>query len=582
MSDEKNNNDDDLRKKAESLLLTKSSTINLNEADRVRLIHELQVHQIELELQNEIILEREERFKKLLTNVPGAVYQCDCDETRTVRYMGSRVQDLTGYPASDFIGNTERSIGSILHPEDLASVEETISNAIQRGEPWDVEYRVCRSDGGTLWVQDKGRADVSSDGVEKTCYGFLQDISMRKMSDVREKDLTVQLLRAAKMEAIGQLTSGIAHDFNNILAIIIGNIDLVKILLHASGENYSLSKYLEQMHKAGIRAKELISQMMQFVHGGDSAADSDEQIISVDSAMLEVIALLKTTLPSTIRINMQSHVSDNAHVKIHPVKLHQILLNLGLNARDSIDEYGAINYEINQSVIADSQCASCNQKFSGKYIEIAVSDNGCGINRNNLYDIFTPFYSTKGVERGGGMGLSVVHGIIHSVAGHLLVESELNKGSIFRVFLPVVEAVQISDHPPTQPVEKKKSLTGLSVMVVDDEVPLTTLIKEYLEINGAEVLTFNNSADAIDSITKEMNGIDLLVTDETMPGLTGSDMAKEIHQISPELPIILCTGRIDMGQEKRDSVSGISKTMYKPLDLKLLVNSIAALTRIDK
>jgi PAS domain S-box-containing protein len=582
MSDTKINNDVELRKKAESLLLKKSSINHLNEADSVRLIHELQVHQIELEMQSEIILERDERFRKLLTNVPGAVYQCDCDKARTVRYMGCRVQDLTGYPPSDFIDNAERSIGSILHPEDLASVEETISNAIQRGETWDVEYRVCCSDGAILWVQDKGRADVSSDGVEKTCYGFLQDISMRKMSDAREKGLTVQLLRAAKMETIGQLTSGIAHDFNNILAIIIGNVDLAKILILKSGKNNSILKYLEQMHKAGIRAKELISQMMQFVHGGDLTADSDEKIVSVDSAMHEVMALLKTTLPSTIRISMQSHVSDNTYAKIHPVKLHQILLNLGLNARDSIEEYGIINFEIKQSVIANSQCASCNQKFSGKYIEIAVSDNGCGINRNNLYDIFTPFYSTKGVERGGGMGLSVVHGIIHSVAGHLLVESDLKKGSLFRVFLPVVDAVQTPDHPVTPTEEKKKSLTGLSVMVVDDEIPLTTLIKEYLEINGAEVLTFNSSVDALDSITKEMNGVDLLVTDETMPGLTGSDMAKKIHQICPELPIILCTGRIDMGQEKRDSTSGISKTMYKPLDLNLLVNSIAGLTRIEK
>jgi PAS domain S-box-containing protein len=582
MSDTQNNNDVELRKKAESLLLKKPSIDHLNEADRVRLKHELQVHQIELELQSKIILEREEGFRKLLANVPGAVYRCDCDKMRTVRYMGYRVQDLTGYPASDFIDNAVRSIGSILHPDDLSSVEETISNAIQRGEPWDVEYRVCCSDGETLWIQDKGRADVSSDGTEKICYGFLQDISMRKKSELREKDLTVQLLRAAKMEAIGQLTSGIAHDFNNILAIIIGNVDLAKILLQKNGENNSLSKYLEQMHQAGTRAKELISQMMQFVHGGDSTADSDQQIICVDSSVREVIALLKTTLPSTIRINMQSHVSDNTRVKIHPVKLHQILLNLGLNARDSIDEYGAINYEIKQSVITNSQCASCNQKISGKYIEITVSDNGCGINRNNLYDIFTPFYSTKGVERGGGMGLSVVHGIIHSVAGHLLVESELNQGSTFRVFLPVAETVQMPDHPATQPVEKKKSLTGLSVMVVDDETPLTTLIKEYLEINGAEVSTFNSSVDALDSITNETNVVDLLVTDETMPGLTGSDMAKQIHQINPELPIILCTGRIDMGQEKRNSTIGISKTMYKPLDLQLLVNSIVELTRVDK
>ena len=388
-------------------------------------------------------------------------------------------------------------------------------------------------------------------------------------SDVRHK-IQQQLYHSQKMDSIGHLTGGIAHDFNNILGSIVGYNSLArKIAL--KHEDEKLINFLSEVSIAAERARELISQMMIFSRSEPS------KNISIDSrpVIKEVLQLVKSMIPSSITINYNFTKQLN-NIKINPIALHQVVMNLLINAKDAIeDNVGTIDINIHQAYFKNNECISCHQTFAGDFICLEVTDTGHGIGSELLERIFDPFFTTKEIGRGSGMGLSVVHGILHEINGHIKVLTEISKGTSIKLYFPAVTEDEGDEDNDIFITESTSSIgNGEHIMVVDDDIPLSLLYEEILQSYGYEVSRFDNSQLALEAFSKTPSDYKLVVTDQTMPFLTGDEMSKQMLAIRPELPIIICTGFSEILNEQSAKEIGIKALLKKPVDMYELLDLI--------
>ena len=379
-----------------------------------------------------------------------------------------------------------------------------------------------------------------------------------------------QLQQAQKMEAIGHLTSGISHDFNNMLAAILGYAEISLEEL-ASRDDSTLQSYLQQIHHAGEQAKNLVSQLLTFSRTGDTDLSPTDLKTIIKSTQ----TILGPILPASI--SLCSHIeSELPAVMADPVQVQQIIMNLCVNARDAISGRGQIDIGLRVAPAEEHLCGSCHQHFSRSMVELYVADNGCGIEADEVEKIFDPFYTTKGVGEGTGMGLSTVHGIVHEHGGHLVVESAPGKGSRFRIFLPPSEhATDESYHAAySSGMMRQYQLSG-KVLVVDDELSVAALIGELLKSCGCEVVLETDSEEALKYFTANRQGIDLVILDQRMPALSGNELAEMLMQLRRDLPIIICSGSRDEAERNRAAELGIKGYLEKPLDSQALLSQVS-------
>ena len=373
-----------------------------------------------------------------------------------------------------------------------------------------------------------------------------------------QKKLEEQLRQAQKMEAIGTLAGGIAHDFNNILTPILGYSELA--LTKITPDN-PLASNLRQITMAALRAKDLIQQILAF----SRQAPQERTPMQPHLVIKEALKLLRASLPTTIEIQEQIAANCGA-ILADPTQLHQIIMNLCTNAYHAMRESGGIlGVRLFQTEIGKGEHKSGNSELApGRYIQLEVSDTGCGMGRETLERIFEPYFTTKGKKEGTGLGLSVVHGIIKNYQGQITVDSEPGKGSCFHVFLPLIpEAPPLSDSMLTAPL-----LTGSErLLVVDDEEAITTLLETILTHLGYHLTVINNSQVALALIDQNPKDFDLLITDMTMPLLTGFELAQKALAIRADLPIILCTGFSDLIDKEQAQALGIRAYLMKPLSV---------------
>ena len=387
----------------------------------------------------------------------------------------------------------------------------------------------------------------------------------------REK-LQDQLEQTRKMEALGQLTAGIAHDFNNMLAGIMGYTEL-SMDLDLQQDAVKLPTYLKNVYSAAERARDLISQMMVFSRTGE---DSELKNINISDVMNEAINLLRPMLPSSVDLSFEHDLLEIPEILADSVQMHQVIMNLCVNARDAMEELGKIELAIKVIEDEKSVCTSCHRTSEGRYVQISVQDNGPGISAENLERMFEPFYTTKAVGKGTGMGLSTVHGIIHEHNGHIVVETAIGKGTCFKLLFPIPT---LSNDNPTvstgaitsEPLNKGNDQ---HILVVDDDETIAEFLKDYLEKNGYKVSSFTDSLSAMNEFFEMPDKYDLVITDQTMPKLTGSEMAKEMLSIRPALPIILCTGYSARVDKESIEKLGIKTFLKKPVALKVLLKHI--------
>ncbi|MBC8457873.1 MAG: response regulator [Deltaproteobacteria bacterium] len=377
-----------------------------------------------------------------------------------------------------------------------------------------------------------------------------------------------QLRQAQKMEAIGTLTGGITHDFNNILAAIIGYTDLAIIdIPDGSKARYNLL----EAKKAIRRAKELVNQILTF------SRQSEQKLIPVKISIIikEALKLLRASLPTTIEIH--KHIErDTGTIKADPTQVHQVLMNLCTNAGHAMRENGGGILDVRLRNVSISKKSEIDLD-PGPYVKLTVSDTGHGITPDVLERIFDPFFTTKEKGEGTGLGLSLVHGIVKDHGGTITVESEPEKGTTFHIFFPRIEeaekgADKVADEPLPNGQER--------ILFIDDEFALVDIGKQMLEYLGYKVTIKTDSLEALKLFQEQPHEFDLVITDMTMPNMTGEKLAKEFIRIRPDVPIILCTGFCGQNTEENAKEIGIKEFAMKPLMMEDLAKTIRKVLNI--
>lgn len=411
--------------------------------------------------------------------------------------------------------------------------------------------------------------------------GLRRDITERTQHEEEQKALENQLRQAQKMEVIGHLTGGIAHDFNNILAAMLGYTELA-VMYSDIHQLPQLAAHLQEILQAGIRAKELVAQLLTFSHRREVTTEP----IAIGPIVREVAKLMRSTMPSSIMIKTRIP-KRLPEVMISPVQLHQVLMNLGVNARDAIagksTGSGAIQIGTEVVVIDDSRvCDSCHCSFADRYLMISLRDNGCGIPPENVLKIFDPFFSSKEVGRGSGLGLSVLHGIVHSANGHLEVISTLGEGAEFRIYLPPCDGAggdlvienEVAGKAGCSAAGSRSSSVHGKVMVVDDEPSIVRAVTMLLENMGCEVLGLGSASEALRIFQQNPGGVDMVITDQTMLNLTGAELARAMLALRPDLPIVLTTGYSTLVDQDMAEQIGIRRFLVKPWPATVLTDIV--------
>jgi len=505
--------------------------------------------------------ESEERFRAVFEQAVDSIVLVDAVAGNILEFNDSAHINLH-YTRKEFhklnINNVDANIDTEAFEQHLNHVKENgFDNYESRHKTKSGDFRNVLVSTREIYLRDK-----------TLHLSIWRDVTERRAGELERETLQNQLVQSQKMEALGQLTGGIAHDFNNILASILGYTELA-ILQSEDFFDEKLDEYLIQVQQSGERARDLIGQMLAF----GRTSNIKPQATKIDSIVLEVTRLLDSILPSTIQIKLEFD-DDIPAVMMDPVQLHQIVMNLCINARDAMDGNGVITIKVLNVVTQETLCTSCQHKIQGAYLELCVEDMGCGVDPTTIARIFEPFYSSKPVDKGTGMGLSVVHGIVHQVRGHILVDSIQDSGTRFSILFPVTE--ELETHSQTDIVPPRLISEG-HILVVDDEDSLTKFIAELLDIHGFKVTVASSGSQGFEIYKNNPESFDLVITDQTMPGMTGIELSKNLKQLNNSLPIILCTGYSDLVSSENAHLYGISEFLTKPVSRETLLKTISKL-----
>jgi signal transduction histidine kinase len=391
---------------------------------------------------------------------------------------------------------------------------------------------------------------------------IIQIIILKKEQQQR-KHLEEELLHARKMESIGTLAGGVAHDFNNILGIILGNLELAEDDL-PKGSAVRLN--LEEAKTAGLRAKELIRQLLSFSRPTDQA----RKPMLMTPVVAESLKMMRSTLPANIEIQseLDYHVRP---ILADATQIHQVIINLLTNAAHAMTEgRGIIRVRLKEKDLDKNEMGKNREISPGEYVMLEVKDTGHGIAPEHLSRVFDPYYTTKSVDKGTGMGLAMVYGIVKSTGGEIIVDSQPKKGTVFTILFPVVDMMPMEKKAETSKIPKGEG----RILLIDDEVALTKLGYQMLARLGYEVEAFNDPLKALQWFKEHEDTIDLVITDMTMPNLSGTQVAVKIKQRRPDVPIILCTGFNEQVNESSAEDLSVDAFIMKPMILKELAHTI--------
>jgi PAS domain S-box-containing protein len=536
-------------------------------------LRELKQEVSERKKAEEALLESEKKYRTVVEESFDGIF---VQKGPKIVFASKRLHEMLGYDEGELLGLDH---WLVYHP-DYHELTRNRALARMSGEkvPNRYEVKLHRKDGSWFYGEIIAR-EIDFAG-EPGVQVWIRDITERKQADNEKRLLEFQLQQAQKMEAIGTLAGGIAHDFNNILAAIIGYTEIASLQV---ADDNKAKESLNEVLKAGHRAKNLVNQILAFSRPGDEG----RKPIQVTSIMKEALKLLRATLPATIEIRQNIEIdSGQDTILADPTQIHEVLMNLCTNAAHAMRENGGIleiglqnvEHGIRNSEFEDDERKSPMQILlspvdldPGQYLRLTVSDTGHGMTPEVIKRIFDPYFTTKDKGEGTGMGLSVVHGIIKSHGGRITVYSEQTKGSTFHVYLPLIqEMTKEPDIDKGAPV-----LTGDErILFVDDEHALVEIAKDILERLGYEVVTRTSSVEALELFRAQADSFDLVITDMTMPNMTGDKLSRELMKIRSDIPIVLCTGYSERISEEKAKSMGIREFVMKPLVMKDLAKTV--------
>jgi PAS domain S-box-containing protein len=383
------------------------------------------------------------------------------------------------------------------------------------------------------------------------------DITKRKRAEKEKKKLEARLRQAEKMQAIGTLAGGIAHDFNNILGVIMGYTELTLLDVPEGTKMYS---NLDQVLKASERARDLVKQILAF----SRQSEQEREPVQLGSIVKEALKMLRRSLPTTIDIR-QNIEKESGTVLADAIQIHQVLMNLCTNAAHAMgDTGGVLNVDLSDVDLDIDAATNFPGLKPGPYVRLTVSDTGHGIDGSILERIFDPFFTTKDKGKGTGMGLAVVHGIVKSYSGAITVYSEPEQGATFHVYFPRSERV-IGSSTGTGNGGPSPAGGKEEILFVDDEKQLVNMGKQMLERLGYHVTPCTSSVEAIEAFRAQPQKFDLVITDQTMPNMTGLELAKKLMEVRLDIPVILCTGFSEVILKEKNKAVNIRKILMKPI-----------------
>ena len=503
--------------------------------------------------------ESEARYRSLMENIDLGITWIDSDYN--IVMTNAAHGKLLNKPSGEFI---DKKCFREFEKRDSVCPHCPGVGAMAAGHRKEVETEGINDDGSRIKVRIQAFPILGHDGVVTGFIEVVEDITERKQMEEENRKLEDQLRQAQKMEALGTLAGGIAHDFNNMLNAIFGYSDLLLDDLPKEGENYN---FAAEIKKAGIRAADLIRQILLF----SRRTQHKKHPLQIQHILKEALKLLKGSLPATIEIRQEINPACRS-VLADATQIHQIVMNLCANAYHAMREHGGVlEVKLEERRLDEKTASRIPNLSSGKYILLSVSDSGHGMDSVTMQRIFEPYFTTKEKGEGTGLGLSTVHGIVKSHRGAISVESTPGKSTTFFIYLPVFEEAAVDS---TEKEEKELPALSGRVLFVDDDQSNVKLGKLIIKRLGCDVVGLTNSRAALDVFRAAPDRFDIVITDQTMPYLTGDKLAGEMLLIRPDIPIIMITGHSDIMDEKKAKSIGIKEFLMKPLKMESMARAI--------